>query len=364
MNLTFDTLQKNIDNRVIFRGICGSHAYGTSTPESDQDSVGVFVLEAEAYLSLEETPVQVSDERNDNRFYSLRNFLELASKGNPNILDVLFLPDDCMLTTSQYWRMLQNNRNFFLSQKALQTYCDCARGQMRKTRDCNRRIHNPQLEHPPVPADFCYILKGAGTGMPSRSVPLEESGIRLEQCHAVAVKNSSELYRLYDYGNDARGVFHNGMLVCENVPQEDEGTRFIGLMVYNKSSFEHAKSRYRQYSEWCQTRNKARWSSKETGVLDYDAKNLMHIFRLLYSALNIVECGEPLVRFHGEKLQKLMDIRTGRFDYDTLANEAESLIRQLEVARETSTLPEMPDSKKINSLLLEITRQWKKNHER
>ncbi len=132
MNLTFDNLQKNKDNRVIFRGIWGSHAYGTSTPESDQDSVGVFVLESEAYLSLEETPVQVSDERNDNRFYSLRNFLELASNGNPNILDVLFLPEDCILTTSQYWRMLQNNRNFFLSRKVLQTYCDCARGQMRK----------------------------------------------------------------------------------------------------------------------------------------------------------------------------------------------------------------------------------------
>ena len=62
MNITFDSLQKNTDDRVIFRGIWGSHAYGTATPESDQDSVGVFVLESETYLSLGKSLEQIQKE--------------------------------------------------------------------------------------------------------------------------------------------------------------------------------------------------------------------------------------------------------------------------------------------------------------
>ena len=162
-----------------------------------------------------------------------------------------------------------------------------------------------------------------------RPVQLKESGMRLQRCHAAALENSGELYRLYDYGKEARGVFRNGMLVCDSIPKEDEASRFIGLMVFNKNAFEQAKSKHRQYWEWRRTRNEARWRSQEAGVLDYDAKNLMHTFRLLYSALNIIEDGEPLVRFSGEKLQELRDIRSGRFGYDELVAKAEALSERL-----------------------------------
>lgn len=71
MLLSYDTLQNDTMGRVIFRGIWGSHAFGTATPESDIDTLGVYMLETKTYLSLPETPTQVSDAHNDNRFYSL-----------------------------------------------------------------------------------------------------------------------------------------------------------------------------------------------------------------------------------------------------------------------------------------------------
>ena len=85
MELSFDALQNDSAGRVIFRRVWGSHAFGTATPESDIDTLGLYVLETKAYLSLLEPPSQVSDARNDNRLYSLRNFLELAANANPNI---------------------------------------------------------------------------------------------------------------------------------------------------------------------------------------------------------------------------------------------------------------------------------------
>ena len=363
MELSFETLQNDSSGRVIFRGVWGSHAFGTATSESDIDTFGVYVLETETYLSLIEQPTQVSDERNDNRYYSLRNFLELAANANPNILDALYLPLDCVLSTSPYWGMIQENRSLFLSRKVCQTYCDYAMGQIKKARGCNKRIHNPQPEKPPMPEDFCFVLTTSPSGMPMRPIPLRDSGVNLERCHVAALENSGELYRLYDYGASARGVFRNGMLVCESIPKEDEASRFVGLMMFSKNAFEQAKSRHRQYWEWRRTRNEARWRSQEAGLLDYDAKNLMHTFRLLYSALNIMENGEPLVRFSGEKLQELRDIRAGRFGYDELVAKAEALSGRLAAGRETLPLPESSDIRKVNDLLLDITRQWEKDHE-
>ena len=141
-------------------------------------------------------------------------------------------------------------------------------------------------------------------------------------------------------------------------------TRFICLMTFNKNAFEQAKSKHRQYWEWRRTRNEARWRSQEAGLLDYDAKNLMHTFRLLYSSLNIIEHGEPIVRFSGEKLQELCDIRAGRFCYDALVSKAEALSERIMSLRDASSLPEVADIGQINTLLLTITRQWERAHER
>ncbi len=151
--------------------------------------------------------------------------------------------------------------------------------------------------------------------------------------------------------------------MCTSIPKADEASRFVGLMMFSKNAFEQAKSRHGQYWEWRRTRNEARWRSQEAGFLDYDAKNLMHTFRLLYSALNIMENGEPLVRFSGEKLQELRDIRAGRFGYDELVAKAEELSGRLAAGRETLPLPENSDIGKVNDLLLDITRQWEKDHE-
>ena len=364
MEPSFDSLHDDASGMVIFRGVWGSHAFGTATPESDTDTLGVYVLRPEAYLSLIEPPQQIADERNDNRFYSLRNFLGLAANANPNILDALHLPQDCVLASTPYWEMVQAKRSMFLSRKVCQTYCDYAMGQIKKARGCNKRIHNPQPEEPPTPEDFCFALMTDPSGRPARPVPLKASGIRLERCHAAALENSGELYRLYDYGETARGVFRNGMLVCESIPKEDEATRFLTLMMFNKNAFEQAKSKHRQYWDWRRTRNEARWRSQEAGLLDYDSKNLMHTFRLLYSALNILTVGEPLVRFSGEKLQELRDIRAGRFTYSELVTKAEALSAQLAALRDTSRLPEAADLQQVDALLLDVTRRWEEDHER
>ena len=130
--LTFEKLLASENHRVIFRTVWGSHAYGTNTPSSDRDTMGVFVMEKSHYLTATEPIKQLSDERNDNRFYALKNFLEMASNANPNILDSLFSPADCILQTTPYWEKLQAHRNLFVSKLASKSYCEYAFAQIKK----------------------------------------------------------------------------------------------------------------------------------------------------------------------------------------------------------------------------------------
>ncbi len=359
---SFQSLLNEHLDRVIFRAVWGSFAYGTNTPESDQDTIGVFILEKEYYLALKETPSQLSDATNDNRFYSLRNYCELAANANPNILDSLFLPQDCVLHSSSYWNMLQQHRNIFISRQASKTYCEYALSQIKKARGCNKRVHNPQPVEVPSAEEFCRFIPLQSSDMPGRPVSLKEAGISLSCCHVAALENSSELFRLYDYGADAKGVFRNGMLVCESIPKADENSRFIGFLLFNKNALEKAKAEHRQYWEWRDKRNENRWRTQESGELDYDAKNLMHTFRLLYSGLHIMRHGEPLVRFSGEKLQELMAIRNGRYSYDELLKKVSVLTEELEQLRLSSKLPEDADVAAVDRLLLAITDQWEKDH--
>ena len=361
-NLTFEKLQTSDSNRIIFKTITGSHAYGTNTPTSDLDTMGVFILEKSHYLTSIHPLTQLSDERNDNRFYALKNFLEMASNANPNILDSLYSPQDCILLTTPYWQKLQEHKDLFISKQASKSYCEYAYSQIKKSKGCNKRVYNPQPEAVPVAEDFCkFIPIDSSNTMPGRPISLKSANISLGQYHVAAVENSSELFRLYYYGPKAKGVFRNGMLVCESIPFEDEKTLFKGLLLFNKDAFEHAKSLHKQYWTWRNNRNESRWLDQEKNIIDYDAKNMMHTFRLLYSGLNVMRNGEPLVRFSGEKLSELMAIRQGQFKYEALIEKAENLISELDLLKETSTLPEFANWKEIENLLLEITNMWENN---
>jgi predicted nucleotidyltransferase len=86
---------------ILFECIAGSRAYGTANANSDEDTRGIFAVPASEYLNLDRPPDQVSDERGNVVYYSLRRVIELLTQANPNILELLFMPDDCVLKTSQ-----------------------------------------------------------------------------------------------------------------------------------------------------------------------------------------------------------------------------------------------------------------------
>lgn len=356
---TLEELKSDARNPIIFESIVGSQAYGTSLESSDIDIKGIFVLPAADYLSINEIPTQISDAKGDTVYYALPRFLELALGANPNLIELLFMPEEYIRVQTPASDILQKSRSLFITQKAYESHIGYALAQIKKAKGQNKWVNNPQPKERPGIEDFCWFIPRDDEGqMPYRPKTLTESGITLKHCHVAALEHSPSMYRLYHYGPDAKGVFREGKLVCEPIPIEDETTKCIGLLSLNEQAFDRAVRDHANYWTWRENRNEARWESQEKGETDYDAKNMMHTFRLLLSGQSILKTGEPKVRFEGNDQQFLLDIRKGKFAYDDLIDRAEQLVEELTTLKAQSTLPEEPDFDKAEALLKEITNEW------
>jgi uncharacterized protein len=115
---------------VIFRCVVGSRAYGLSGDTSDTDLRGIYLAPAELHWSLYGVPEQLENKDNEECYWELQKFIQLALKANPNILECLYTP------LIQHATPLANEllamRECFLSKLAYQTYNGYVLSQFRK----------------------------------------------------------------------------------------------------------------------------------------------------------------------------------------------------------------------------------------
>ena len=124
--------------------------------------------------------------------------------------------------------------------------------------------------------------------------------------------------------------------------------------VFDQAAYETALKQWRQYWEWKEKRNPKRAVLEEAH--GYDTKHAMHLIRLLRMGVEIMR-GEG-VQVKRRDREGLLSIRQGQLSYDELVEMAEELDRQLGNLYQTSALPHAPDAEKINSLLLEVYRDY------
>lgn len=366
MPKALDMLLGEHRDHILLRAISGSQAYGLATAHSDTDERGVFALPSSAYVALSSPIEHLQDERGDVVFFGLRKFLALAKAANPSALELLFAPAGTVLQSSQPAQLLLAHRHMFVTQLCVDSHVGYARAQIQRARGVNKWINNPQPEAPPRREDFCYIIDGPWPGRgggvaPLRPRPLAETGIDLGEYHCAALERVPRTFRLYWYGADGKGVFRGGNLVCESIPVEDEHTRLRGLLVYDEAGYEKARTDHANYWQWRRARNEARWRTQERGEIDYDAKNMMHTFRLLLAAESILQRGEVRVRFDGEDREFLLRVRAGAFGYRDLVDRAEQKVQELEAAQRRCSLPQAPDEVEVDALLRRVTSAWEES---
>lgn len=98
---------------IIMKALMGSHLYGLNTPESDKDYLGVFIRPTKEVLSFFHNEETYVTKEPDTTLHELKKFMYLAAKGNPTVLELLFVPEYEILTLPGL--MLVKHREDFLS---------------------------------------------------------------------------------------------------------------------------------------------------------------------------------------------------------------------------------------------------------
>ncbi|QDU93621.1 nucleotidyltransferase domain-containing protein [Lignipirellula cremea] len=122
--------QHGLFDRVIFRCVIGSRAYGLEHEESDTDRRGIYLPPADLHWSLYGVPEQLENETTQEAYWELQKFLVLALKANPNVLECLYSPIVELATPLA--QELLDMRSLFLSRIVFQTYNGYVMSQFKK----------------------------------------------------------------------------------------------------------------------------------------------------------------------------------------------------------------------------------------
>ena len=223
-------LPKFVTEDLIFMTLAGSNMYGTNTKDSDIDLRGVCIPPKNVVMGFARNFEQQNYEDEDTVVYGLTKFMKLCLSNNPNIIELLFAPEDCIRVMTPTWEKLRERRDEIISAKCYHTFTGYAHSQLNRLRG-----HREWLRNPP-------------TYKPTR----EEFGL------AQAGEGARDL---------ARGI---------DVAELSQEARSI---IGREKQYKAAKRRWDDYTRWKKERNPAR--AKLESAHGYDTKHALHLVRLL-----------------------------------------------------------------------------------
>jgi hypothetical protein len=362
MNLSIVDLKQQ--NLILLETVSGSRAYGLDTPESDTDMRGVFILPQEQYFGFSYIE-QVCSERNDHVYYELGKYLKLLAKNNPSSIELLFAPKDTVVYRHPLMERIKPD--CILSRLCRDSFAGYALSQVKRAKGLNKKIFNPVADVLPRPQDCCRIVEG------SQTIPAEEwlAGHQMvtERCGLTALPHVRDGYALF-YADDCHnaetrfnGLFRSDAIQGLSQPSQDvclssipKGMQPRAWLVFNKDEFSRRLRDYHEYRNWEQSRNQERYQGTLKHGGGYDAKNMMHTFRLLRMAKEIAESGQPLVRRPDR--EELLEIKSGHFDYEDLMVKADHELKQIDKGFSASRLRDEPDIDQIERWAIEIRKAW------
>ena len=218
-------MERWIEDNLIFLGVSGSVAYGTNTSESDIDYRGATIPTKDYLFGLKRFE-QFNDDAEDKVIYSIQKLFKLLLESNPNILELLFLPEDCIIKSSNAYIKILNNRSIFLSIRAARTFGGYADAQFKKMSRMRAKIEGFGKLDTVTSKDFNHLVN-FDTKNAMHLIRLLNSGKSLVSTGVFEVRSSIREILLdirngkYSYGEvlemyeDYRSEFESA---CENSP--------------------------------------------------------------------------------------------------------------------------------------------------
>jgi hypothetical protein len=287
----------------IFRTLTGSRLYGTFMEDSDYDYKGVAIPPKEYFFGLRKFE-QFEDRETDNVIYNIKKAVGLMVNNNPNMMDMLFAPKDFWDISDPIWNNIYDVRYMFLSNQVKRTFTSYAAQQLKRMES-----HKSWL-----------------TKKPAKPEKPEST--------------------------DNTKQFSKAIL---SIPEKFLTTG-LHEQVKAEKTYQKELADYKAYNDHMEKRNPERLKTEM--IVGYDTKHAMHIIRLLKQSKEIFETGEVIVNRTGIDADELLEIRQGKWKYETIIELARDLQSDIDTLYLTSQFPETPDRHKVEKLLVGVMEEY------
>lgn len=349
----YETLLAN--GQILFDCISGSQAYGTALPTSDVDRKFVYIASLEAVLS-DSVEEQINVNK-DFTGYEIGRYIDLVKSNNPNLLEFLAMPDDCVISIHPLFKkyVIDNAENFF-SKRIRFSFGEYASSQIKKARGLNKKIVNPMPGPRKGLFDFCYVSKGQG------SIPLKEylkkKSMKVNLCGVAAIDHMKNCYHLFysrDLGKGYKGITDkdNVQIILTSIEKEAKPKC---TFYCNREGFQHYCKEYASYQTWIEERNPIRYQENMDNEAAYDGKNMSHCYRLLDMCTEILR--DKKIEVRRSNREELLKIRSGEFEYEELLKGAAAKLEVIEELYQTSDLPKEISNEFAQNIILNIRKDF------
>ena len=260
--ITYEELENDNYNNVIYKYIRGSHAYGLQKPDgtSDIDTAMVYIEPIEQLMGLGiGYQEQVSDARQDNVAYSLKKFMNMLLSSNPTVLESLFIPERCVLYEHPIMTEIKKHRDKFITKACFKPFLGYSYEQIKKCRSLHKKFLLEEVERK-EPLDFAYTFRKQGST--KIEYWLEHRGLYQKYCGLVNIPNMDSMYGVfYDWGNHFlnENVTFEDLKNAYNETHESETIEIIHKLKNDNTFSEKEKEELKQRIKYVQLGNMARF---------------------------------------------------------------------------------------------------------
>ena len=314
---------EHLKDKIILLTLGGSYAYGTNVETSDVDIRGI-ALNSESDLIGLTSFEQVVNEATDTTIYSFNKIIQLLINCNPNTIEILGCKPEHYFQLSYQGNLLIENSSLFLSKRAVRSFGGYANQQLRRLQNAVARDKLIQ--------------------------PEKEEHIRRSMIQGI--ESFKDTYSKYS-GKGIELFLDDGS--TEDLEKEIFAN--IDLQHYPVRKFTQLINNIKHIVDVYEKLNK-RNRKKDDAHLN---KHAMHLIRLYHMAFDILE-KKQIITYREDDHDFLMNIRNGLFQnsdgtykqdfFDIVTNYEE----RLKYARNHTDLPEHPDIKRIEELVMKVNR--------
>jgi len=293
----------------------GSNLYGTNDENSDEDYVGIFIADLPYYFGMHHIKninldKQIKDERGKNTkdskdvtFYEIRKFFKLAIANNPNIIEIFFAPENCIVYANGVGQKILESYKHFIHKELFLKFLGYANSQKHKLRIKREHFHSLN--------DALNFFNSLSENDLDRLIVEFDEPFIVKKDHSVKI---GDLY--FPKGKTIRKL---------------------------KSKIEERLSKFTNRKELILAHG-------------YDSKFAYHLIRLLIEAEELLKTKR--LRFPLVDAPMLKRIKHGHYSLEDVLESTEELEKQVQKAYEESKLPKTVNFDAIENILIECIRTF------